>query len=213
MSIKKIEFTLTIFVLIAIGFLLSKSYFFLDEPNILWEIKQDIAWENYFNRFISEGRPIYGWLVIKGLSIVETLSALRYLRIISVILTFIFCFLIYIFLRKRKVNEISAFIISTLIFCLPGFSIFIVWSECFPQHVSSILSFSAGVLTFKVFGWLLQEERISKSKENLYIIFVLLLQVFSLLNYQGMALTFILPGFFALMLRSDISLSLRIRFF
>src|SRR5690349_18425873 len=80
-------------------------------------------------------------------------------------------------------------------FCLPGFSLFMMWSECFPQHISSILSFYAGTFTLAVFSWLLQEERISKGKENLYIFYALVLQVLSLLNYQGMALCFILPGF------------------
>ncbi len=212
MRFKKIEIALVIFTLTALGFLLAKPYFFLDEPNILWEIKRGIAWENYFNRFISEGRPIYGWFVIKGLSIAETLSGVRYLRILSVLLTFIFCSLIYGFLKEKKMGDVSAFLISTLIFCLPGFSVFMVWSECFPQHVSSILSFCAGVLTVKVFGWMVQGERISKTKESFYILVALVLQVISLLNYQGLALAFILPGFFVLLLNSGVSMSLKLRF-
>ncbi|MEO6903538.1 MAG: hypothetical protein ABI315_10320 [Bacteroidia bacterium] len=212
MTIRKIEVLLIILVITTIGFLLSRHYFFLDEPNILWEIKQGVVWENFFKRFISDGRPVYGWIVIKGISFAESLSGLRYLRIICVILTFFFCYLIYMFLKKRSVDEVPAFIIAALVFCLPGFSIFMIWSECFPQHLSSILSFCAGVSTFRVFGWMLKEERISKAKENLYIAFALLLQIFSLLNYQGTSLAFILPGFFALLLSSTISIPLKMRF-
>lgn len=213
MDFKKIVFFYIVIILISFGFILIKPYFFLDEPNVLWEIKQGIVWKSFFYRFLSEGRPFYGWLQINGITLAGSIAQFWYLRIISLILTFLFARYLFIFLCNCKIDYSVAFIITVLIFCLPGFSIFMAWSECFPQHLSSILSFSAGILTYKAFGCILQEDRISKKKENLYVFYALVLQTIALLNYQGMALVFILPGFFALFIKSSVPTRERIRFF
>lgn len=190
-----------------------KPYFFLDEPNILWEIKRGTVWTGYFNRFISEGRPFYGWIQLRFMEMAGSMAGLRLLRITGVVLSILFLLVIFNFLNKWLKDTASSFLYVVLVFCLPGFSLFMMWSECFPQHFSSLLSFFAGVFTLKVFAWLLQEERLAKSKENLYIFYALLLQIISLLNYQGMALVFILPGFFVLLSKHGVENKMRMRFF
>ena len=213
MHFKNISVFITLSVLITLILILIQPYFSLDEPNILWEIKQGLVWNNYFNNFISGGRPIYGWLLIHAIEIAGQLDKFWFFRMIGLLLTFLFCCLIFNFLRRNQLTSSVSFLIAALIFCLPGFFLFIGWSECFPHQLSSILSFYAGMLTFNVFSWLLGKERISKSKENLYIFCAFILQTTALLNYQGTALSFILPGFFALLFSTSVSSQNKRRFF
>lgn len=214
MNFKRISIILILLTFVPLLTLFSKDYFFLDEPNILWQIKQNKVWQesHFFYRFLSEGRPLYGFLLISMMSFAKSLKALYLLRILGLFITGVFFYIIFRFLRSRKMSECTAFITTALFFCIPGITIFMAWSECFAQHISSILSFSAGILTLKVFEWILKEERISRGKENLYVLCALILQIISLFNYQGMSLAFILPGFFALCLKPDVEGRQKIRF-
>jgi hypothetical protein len=212
MKFNYIRFFLILGTLIIFAVLILQPYFFLDEPNIVWEIKRGTVWSHYFLRFISEGRPLYGWIQLQLMTLAGSMHALWILRIISILLSVAFLFVIFNFLSQQQFNKTAAFVYTVMVFCLPGFSLFMLWSECFPQHLSSLLSFFAGVFTWKVFAWLLGEERISKGKENLYIFYALVLQIISLLNYQGTALVFILPGYFLLLLKSGVPSERRVRF-
>lgn len=200
--------TLTVFILLII-----KPYFFLDEPNIAWEIKRGTVWQEYYNRFISEGRPLYGWIQLHMMEFAGDLHSYWILRITSVVLSVLYLWVVYDFLKKKQFPDTAAFLYSASVFCLPGFSLFMLWSECFPQHLSSLLSFFAGAFTLRVFAWMLGEERLSKGKENRSIFYALILQLISLLNYQGMALSFILPGFFVLLLKPQAEQKMKMRFF
>lgn len=212
MNVKYLRASLIVATLIAFIILIVKPYFFLDEPNIAWEIRRGTVWHGYFNRFISEGRPFYGWIQLRMMEFAGAIRSYWILRITGVALSVLYLFVVFHFLRKKHFPDAAAFIYVVLIFCLPGFSLFMMWSECFPQHISSILSFFAGTFTLHVFSWLLQEDRLSKGKENLYIFYALVLQIVSLLNYQGMALSFILPGFFVLLLKPHVEQKMKMRF-
>jgi hypothetical protein len=212
MKLKYLRAALIIAPLLFFCMLISKPYFFLDEPNILWEIKKGSVWTKYFDRFISEGRPFYGWIQLRFLEMAGSMQGMWILRITSILLSLLFLFQVFRFLCRERFPEETAFLYTVLTFCLPGFSLFMMWSECFPQHISSLVSFAAGSLTLRVFAWMLKGERISRTRENLFIVSAVVLQVLSLLNYQGMALVFILPGFFALLLNPGAEPRLRMRF-
>jgi hypothetical protein len=189
-----------------------QNYFSLDEPNILLELRSGVGWTHFYNLFIADGRPIYGWLQLKAITIVGTLANLKFLRIFSVLFTFLFCLQLFKYLEKKGITTAVAFITSALIFSLPGFSVFMSWAQQYPHHFSSMLSFYAGSLVTSVFSFRLGEIQLKKSTENKNIFFGILLQLLSLLIYQSMALSFVIPAFFTLLLKPDVPAKKRIQF-
>lgn len=143
----------------------------------------------------------------------HTLANLKFLRIVSILFTFLFCLLIFVYLKKKGVQPNSAFLISVLIFSIPGFSVFMSWGQQYSHHFSSLLSFYAGMLTVAVFNTRLGEEGLSKSKENIYITVAIVLQIVSLFIYQSMSLAFVLPAFYTLLLKPDVLPKAKVRFF
>lgn len=200
-------------ILCGLIILVFQNYFSLDEPNILWELRSGIGWTHFYKLFIADGRPVYGWLQLKAIAAAGTLADLKFLRIISIIFTFLFCLQIFTYLKKGGIETTVAFIIAALVFSLPGFSVFIGWAQQYPHHLSSMLSFYAGTLVANVFAFRLGEAKLSRSTENRYIFFAALLQLFSLFLYQSMALAFVVPAFFLLLLKPEVSVKNRIRFF
>jgi hypothetical protein len=200
-------------ILCGLIFLVFQNYFSLDEPNILWELRSGTGWTHFYKLFIADGRPIYGWLQLQAIAFAGTLADLKFLRIISVIFTFLFCLQIFNYLQKKGMSTAVAFITVALIFSLPGFSVFISWAQQYPHHFSSMLSFYAGTLVTDVFIFHLGENKLSRSTENKYIFLAIVLQLFSLFLYQSMALAFVIPAFFTLLVKQDASVKNRIRFF
>jgi hypothetical protein len=200
-------------ILCGLIILVFQNYFSLDEPNILWELRSGTGWTHFYKLFIADGRPVYGWLQLKAITVAGTLANLKFLRIISVVFTFLFCLQIFNYLKKKGIDNTVAFIIAALVFSLPGFSVFIGWAQQYPHHFSSMLSFYAGVLMVEVFAFRLGEKQLSRSKENAYFFLAAVLQLFSLFIYQSMALAFVLPAFFTLLLKPDVSSKKRIQFF
>ena len=197
---------------IALILLVVQNYFSLDEPNILWELRSGTGWSRFYNLFIADGRPIYGAIQMGAIEVAGTLANLKFLRIISVLFTFLFSLLIFNYLKKKGVTAPVAFIICSMIFSIPGFSVFICWAQQYSHHFSSIFSFYAGMLVTAVFAFRLGEDKLGRSTENKYIFFAVLLQLFSLLIYQSMALSFVIPAFFTLVLKRDVAVKNRLYF-
>ncbi|HXC05206.1 MAG TPA: glucosyltransferase domain-containing protein, partial [Bacteroidia bacterium] len=197
--------------LLFVSLLVFRDYFSLDEPNLFWFIRTGTTAKLYHIKFLGEGRPIYGFIQIGVMSLLKTMSQLKYLRLISVGLTGGFCFLLYRFLRKQGLSEVLSGMIAVGAFALPGFSVFLCWAEAFPNHLSSILSFLAGILACKGFAEYLGQP--APARKNLLLILAVLLQIISLFNYQGMALAFVLPGFFLLILKEDTDTRRKLIFF
>jgi hypothetical protein len=198
--------------LLLTAFLVFKTYFSLDEPNILWAVKLGVGWSDYYTRYIGEGRFL-SFFQIGGLWLAGSLAGLKYLRIASLLLTFLFCLLVFRFLEKNKVPHTISFLIATMIFSLPGFSVFICWAECYPHQISSLLSFSSGMILVTVFGKFIGDPPCAQKKENLLLALAGLLQVLSFMNYQNMALVILLPAFFVLFLRKGQTVRNRLLFF
>lgn len=200
-------------VIVALSFIVFQNYFSLDEPNLLWSLRSGKGWSEYFYSFVADGRPIYGMFQLAGIEWMHTLANLKFLRIVSILFTFLFCLLIFVYLKKKGVQPNSAFLISVLIFSIPGFSVFMSWGQQYSHHFSSLLSFYAGMLTVAVFNTRLGEEGLSKSKENIYITVAIVLQIVSLFIYQSMSLAFVLPAFYTLLLKPDVLPKAKVRFF
>jgi hypothetical protein len=190
-------------VLLIVSGLVFQDYFFLDEPNILWSYRCGKAWSDYYPRFVGEGRPLYGILQIGAIGALGTLAKLKYLRIISVLLTFLFCSLLYFFLKKNKIEKGVALLVSALVFSLPGFSVFIGWAQSYPHHLSSMLSFFSGMLLTRAYLPYIDSEAKPASSKTLLLAAALVMQVVSLMNYQTTALALLLPGFFVLLLKNQ----------
>ncbi|HXP48398.1 MAG TPA: hypothetical protein VN922_00505, partial [Bacteroidia bacterium] len=200
-------------IFICLSLIVFPDYFSLDEPNVLWEFRKDDAMSWYKQFGISEGRPLYGFFQIATMAIAGTLANLKYARIISIVVAFLVCRVIFLYLQKKNVPPTVAFTISAIVFSLPGFAAFISWAECTMLMPSIMLSFYAGMLAVKVFASRLGEEKLSKSKENLLIFLAISLQITSLFNYQSQALAFVIPAFFMLILKPDSTPRERLAFF
>jgi hypothetical protein len=200
-------------LLLAVSVVVFNNYFSLDEADILWAARKGNQWKDSFNSLLSDGRPVYAFFVIGSLSIVKTFAALKYLRILSILDLFFFCWLIFRFLKKQGMTENLAFITAALIFGLPGICVYVPWAECWDQHLASNLSFVAGILLVRVLGKHLGMEPLSRAKENFYFILSVVLQQVALLTYQNLALAFVLPAFFILILKPAVHARSRFLFF
>ncbi len=200
-------------VLLLLSGVVFSEYLSLDEPAILWAFRSGNGWKDYLTRCLSEGRPIYGFLSAAGLHAAGTLTDLKYLRLINVLLSFLFCLLLFRYLAKNGVGHRIAFVSAALIFCLPSFSVFMCWAETFPMHISSMLSFFAGILVVRAMSKHLGETPLSTARERMYLFAAGGIQLVSLLNYQGLALAFMLPVFMTLILKPEISARNRLFFF
>ena len=211
----KRTFILIYFILIftALAFIVLSNYFSLDEPNVLWSIKNGTFWTNYYDRFLSEGRPLFAFLNWFGLKLAGSFESLKYLRLITIIITALFCWQVYRFLIVNGLTQAISFLIAVLIFSLPGFSVFIGWSITFSQHISTLLSFFAGGLTAKVFVKLLNKEELSRTKESAYVFCAICIQILSLFIYQGFSLVFMLPAFILVILNAEVNSKNRIKFY
>jgi hypothetical protein len=193
--------------------LLSHSYFSLDEPNILWATREGTAWTDYYYRFLGEGRPVYGLLQIGGIILAKYFLGFWVMRLLSLLLTLSFCALLFYYLLKLGLAESLAFITAILVFTLPGFSVFICWAQHFPHHLSSLLSFLSGMLLVHVFLPDAADATLHPRKSLSLKIGAAALQLISLMIYQGMALSILLPVFFVLMIRKDLDSNQRFRLF
>jgi hypothetical protein len=184
--------------------LISGNYFSLDEPNLLWEIRKNMAGKTLFHKYISEGRPIDGLITIGLQAMIGTLEGLRYMRMLNVLLVFLFCLQVFSQLEKTRIGRQYAFLLSAMIFCLPAFSVFICWAECTSLLFSAILSFYAGTLALQALGKHIGMPEPGLRKERLYLAGAILLQLVSLMDYQSLALAFVLPIFFRLLIVENI---------
>jgi hypothetical protein len=199
-----------LFLLVAA--LVFRNYFSLDEPNILWAYRTGVAWSDYYPRFVGEGRPLYGLFQIGGITLMGTLAKLKYLRLISILLTLLFCGLIFRFLRKKQMAPGLCWLVPVLIFCLPGFSVFMSWAQQYSHHLSSLLSFFSGMLLVKVYEENLNGTQLPRARKYVFLFAALLLQLISLINYQNSALSILLPVFFILFLHPHVPARNRIVF-
>ncbi len=208
MRILALKWSYVLLLLVVVIFVVFRDYFSLDEPDLFWELKTGFGPGSYgsYPRFLSEGRPLYGLLVLAGFKLVATAANLKYLRVLSVLLTFCFCFLIFNYLIWEGVSEPVSFIASLLIFCLPGFSEFICWAECFPHHIPSMLSFCGGILTQRGLEKHLGREGVGRMKSTLFLLAAVILEITALFFYQTLALAFLMPAFFTLLIRQDVTL-------
>jgi hypothetical protein len=200
-------------VLLGITGVVFSDYLSLDEPHILWSFRTGKGWEEYLARCLSEGRPVYGFLSAIGLKAAGTFANLKYLRILNILFSFLFCLLLFYFFKKKGVQQRISFIASALIFCLPSLAVNMCWAETFPMHISSILSFIAGVLVVEALSHHMGEPTLTKTKEWMYLLGATVLQIVSMLNYQNLAMAFMLPVIVTLFLKPEIPARNRMLFF
>lgn len=199
-------------VLLVLIALAVHPYFSLDEPNVMWALRNGQGWSGYFLRVVAEGRQLLAYIQFNALALSGTFENFKYVRIFTIILLFLFCWLIFDFLQKKNVPKSTAFLIAILIFSLPGFTVYIGWT--LDTHcISILLSFYAGMLISRVYEKYLGAEPLIRSKENVYIPLAVLLQLISMFIYQISALVFVVPAFFTLILSRENGTKNRIRFF
>jgi hypothetical protein len=180
------------------------DFFSLDEPNMFWDIRSGLSWNSVFQKFILEGRPVYGFFTLHGVAIVNTLEHIKVLRVISITVQYAFCWQVYRFLKRHGLAETQSFVVAVFVFSLPGIALFIPWGGCWSQYFSAILAFSAGSLAVRVFSKHLGDAPLSRIRENSYLGLALVLELIALLSYQNLGLAFVLPAFFVLMLRKEV---------
>jgi hypothetical protein len=199
-------------VLSVLMVLVLQPYFSLDEPNVLWALRNGQGWSGFFLRIAGEGRPLLAYIQFNALELSGTFENFKYVRVFTIILLFLFCCLIFQFLQKKNIPATTAFLIAVLVFSLPGFTVYIGWT--LDTHcISILLSFYAGILVSGVFEKYLGIPSLSKSKENSFITSAVVLQIISLFIYQGSALVFVVPAFFTLIVGGENPAKKRLQFF
>jgi hypothetical protein len=192
--------------------LVLQPYFSLDEPNILWALRNGQGWSGFFLRIAGEGRPLLAYIQFNALELSGTFENFKYVRVFTIMLLFLFCCLLFQFLRKKNIPASTAFLMTVLIFSLPGFTVYIGWT--LDTHcISILLSFYAGMLVTSVFEKYLGKASLSKSKENSYLTSAVVLQIISLFICQGSALVFVVPAFFTLIIYGESRVKKRLQFF
>ena len=200
-------------VLVLITGTVFSEYLSLDEAHILWSFRTGKGWDQYLTRCLSEGRPVYGFISAVGLKLAGSMANLKYLRILNMLFSFLFCFLLFSYFKKKGLAQRISFIAAALIFCLPSMAVNMCWAETFPMHISSILSFIAGMFVVEAFSYFIGEPALTKKKEWLLLIGAGLLQTISLLNYQNLAMAFMLPVIITLLRKPEIPTRNRLLFF
>jgi hypothetical protein len=214
--IKRFPVLIWCYILLILAFictLVFRNYFSLDEPNLAWDLQKGLSETAFKTKYISEGRPFDGLITIGFQTILDTLDKLKYMRIFTVLLIFLFCIQLFLFLKKSGLGKELSFLTAILVFALPGFSVFICWAECLSLIAALLLSFLAGSLAAKAFSKYLNKPALPSGKNTAYLAGAVVLQVIAMLDYQSLALAFVLPGFITLLLAGDIPARNRFHFF
>ena len=191
-------------LLLLVAYIVSGNYFSLDEPNLLWEIKKNLSSTAFRVKYLQEGRPLDGLFTIALQTLAGTLENLKYLRILSVGLLFTFCVQAGRYFLKKGLEPSNVYLIGLMVFCLPGFSVYMCWAECASLLFSVIVSFYAGTLAMRALEKHLNKPPLETSRHWFYLIAAGLLQLVSLCDYQSLALVFVVPAFFAILMHPEV---------
>ncbi len=144
-----------------------------------------------------DGKLIYGIFLHAISNYIKYDNLIRLLGIIG--LSFL-SFVIYAFLGIYQIKKIHAFIISILVCTLPSFQLFVAWMVTFPYIYSAILSFTAGLILFKVLSNK-DNGGLRHQASSFFIIIVLL--VTALHIYQPTAMFYWAMGIIPLLVLKD----------
>jgi hypothetical protein len=210
---------LFVFLLLLItGAVVFRDYFSLDEADILWEVRTGSQWKIGFRSMLSDGRPVYSFLVTGSLTLLKTFTSLKFLRLVSILDLFLVCLLLFRFMKRQGMSVNHAFIASVMIFTLPGICVYIPWAECWDQHLATVFALLGGTLLVRVLTkhlGALPEGQQSLTRWNEYVYFgaAIVLEQAALMTYQNLALAFVIPAFMMLLIKKDVSSRNRSIFF
>ncbi|MEO5562522.1 MAG: hypothetical protein ABIR18_03785 [Chitinophagaceae bacterium] len=189
---------ITLFALIIYGWVLIADYLYLDEAHALWRLRTN------YRPFASEGRLITGILFTKLYTVVDTITEMKYFRIISLFGWIISSTAFYYFSKKwvdeLKLNKYLPFLLSVFCICSSAIAIYIGWVSCSEVFIAFLPAIYAGHLIFTM---------LAKENKSIHLSFpvislAILLGVISLLTYQSTYGIFILP-FLLLLVTKDVS--------
>lgn len=129
-----------------VNYILLDDYFFLH--NILFN-NVAVAFKNHQNLFFVIGRPIQGLLTYIGFSLFDSINALKYLRLPTLIAYSYFALQVYKELKSRDWSIYLAFWAPLAIITLPPFQVYASWTQYFPIPIAIIIAFISGRIVWE----------------------------------------------------------------
>lgn len=159
------------------------TYAFTDANEFLYSAHTS---SQFIDVFVQGGRPIYGELnkLIFG-NLIDTVSQLKWIRLISLLGCVLFSIQLFRFLIKSKFHFFESAFFSLLVLSLPSFGVFMSWSVTYEIPIALNCSFWAGVLLLKS----IENKRLKVLNYSV----ALLLVVISLSLYQSAGTAFLIP--------------------
>jgi len=179
-------FIIALIICLGLNHDIIKDYSFLDAYEFIYTAGRD---NNFQNIFIEHGRPLLGvWCDFLYGTVFETISQLKWARLLATFFSVLFSTQIFSFLLKIGFKVYESVIFSILVLALPTFTVYYAWSATAQIPILLVLNFYAGQLLLEGFR---QEKFLSL---NLFKAFIIVFV--SLFMYQSAVTVFLLPFVF-----------------
>ncbi len=167
------------------------DYAYLDEAHEIWHRKDG---SNFLMLFV-QGRPVAGWIIHKAFASIDTIGALKWLRIISLfgwtITLLMFFNMLKKWVRMSGLHSQLIPIISILACCSCSVAIYIGWASCLEVFFAHF----CGLLSGHVLFMALSKQDHARKLPVAPLIAAILLGLFALFTYQTAFGAFLLPFF------------------
>ncbi|WP_168404451.1 glucosyltransferase domain-containing protein [Erwinia amylovora] len=136
----RIYFTYFVIILVAYSPTYMYTYAFSDDWAIFYSVfhsnNELLKWD------VTSGRPLYGFLKIISLSLLQYVSGFQIIRFIAVAALALLCCYVYRKINSRKIidGEYERIVFPLLICLLPSFQVYTAWAICSPFVFSVALS-------------------------------------------------------------------------
>ncbi len=99
-----------------------------------------------FQFFVSQGRPLYGWMIAETFGSVRDVDQLATLRLLGAMLFGVTAAGTFLLLRRLKWDEFLAVLVSASLVLLPGVQVVVSWAVCWPHAASLVFALGAFAL-------------------------------------------------------------------
>ena len=169
----------------------SSEYLYTDEAVQLWHYRPG----SDFAMFVEQGRWITNELMSFFFSRAETISDVRYIRILSLagwlVMIPVWYLLLGNVLRREGFNTSLAFLIVLWLVCSPTVTVSIGWASCFEMF----LAYSAGLVSGYLFYLYIMQPANQPRQLRWFPLLSVLCGLLSLFTYQNGIGCFVLPFF------------------
>ncbi len=160
-----------------------------------YDNKNELGLHPQYIFFVIIGRGIFNLIHHPVATLVDTVSDLWKLRMITVALIAASMALFARWMHKLTSNKITAFLISASIFTLPASQIFVFWSSFGLFTVATLCSLTSALLMEAVNPQTLLQLKIFEVRQWYVVLLSLVLLIVSLYIYQPFSMFYLVPLF------------------